>query len=99
MSAAITHHDESIFPDSYSYIPDRWLDEKNEFRKDVAHGMMAFSKGSRACLGKNLALCELHLALAALALRVMPHMRLVDTTQEDIAYDHDMFVPMAKSGS
>ncbi|KAG9253243.1 cytochrome P450 [Emericellopsis atlantica] len=99
MSAAITHHDESIFPDSYSYIPERWLDEKNEFRKDVAHGMMAFSKGSRACLGKNLALCELHLALAALVLRVMPHMRLVDTTQEDIAYDHDMFVPMAKSGS
>jgi hypothetical protein len=39
------------------------------------------------------------LALAALALRVMPHMRLVDTTIDDIAYDHDMFVPVVKEGS
>ena len=42
MSAALTHHDES---------PERWLDENNERRKDVERGMMAFSKGSRACIG------------------------------------------------
>jgi hypothetical protein len=44
----------------------------------------------------SLALCELHLCLAGLALRVIPHMRLQDTTDEDLAYDHDMFIPMTK---
>lgn len=51
MSAAITHHDEAVFPDSHEFIPERWLDEKNQRRKDVERGMMAFSKGTRACIG------------------------------------------------
>lgn len=53
MSSAITHHDESIFPDSYSFIPERWLDSENQIRKEVDKGMMAFSKGSRACPGQK----------------------------------------------
>jgi hypothetical protein len=44
----------------------------------------------------SLALCELTLCLTALVLRVLPHMRLHDTTLEDLAYDHDMFVPVTK---
>ncbi|CAG5157023.1 uncharacterized protein ALTATR162_LOCUS4816 [Alternaria atra] len=96
MSAYITHHDERAFPDSYAFAPERWLDENNQRRKEPERSILSFSKGSRACLGKNLALCELNLCLAALVLRVLPHMRLFDTTEEDVAYDHDMFVPMTK---
>ncbi|GJC88005.1 cyrochrome P450 monooxygenase [Colletotrichum liriopes] len=99
MSAVVTHHDESVFPDSYQFIPERWLDENNQRRKDVEKGMLAFSKGSRSCLGMNLALCELNLCLTALALRVLPTMRLYETTDEDVAYDHDMFVPVPKAGT
>jgi hypothetical protein len=44
----------------------------------------------------SLALCELYLSLSALALRVMPQMRLYDTVDADLAYDHDMFIPMTK---
>ncbi|KAL1609360.1 hypothetical protein SLS59_001726 [Nothophoma quercina] len=51
MSAAITHHDEKAFPDSYAFAPERWLDENNQRRKDVERSMLAFSKGSRSCLG------------------------------------------------
>ena len=51
MSAFITHHDERTYPDSYSFNPDRWLDENNQRRKEVERGMLAFSKGSRSCLG------------------------------------------------
>jgi hypothetical protein len=29
----------------------------------------------------------------------MPHMKLYDTEEEDVLYDHDMFVPMAKAGT
>ncbi|KAF2852137.1 cytochrome P450 [Plenodomus tracheiphilus IPT5] len=96
MSAFVTHHDEKTFPESDFFIPERWLDEKNQRRKDVERGMLAFSKGSRSCLGMNLALCELHLCLAALVLRVLPHMHLSDTTEDDVRYHHDMFVPCTK---
>ncbi|KAJ9421176.1 cytochrome P450 [Fusarium oxysporum] len=99
MSAAIAHHDESVFPDSYAFVPERWIDGDNKIRKDLERSMIAFSKGSRGCLGKNLALCELYLSLAALVLRVMPYMRLYETTERDIRYDHDMFIPMTESGT
>ncbi|KAI1335852.1 cytochrome P450 [Xylariaceae sp. FL0016] len=99
MSSFLMHHDENLFPDSYSFIPERWLDENKQRRKDLDRGMLSFSKGSRACLGKNLALCELNLALAAVALRVLPKMRLHETTERDIAYDHDMFVPVVEAAS
>lgn len=29
----------------------------------------------------------------------MPYMRLYETTERDIRYDHDMFIPMTESGS
>lgn len=51
MSSAVTHHDEKAFPNSYEFIPERWLDENNNRRKDVERSMLAFSKGSRSCLG------------------------------------------------
>ncbi|KAL5118194.1 hypothetical protein ACEQ8H_003866 [Pleosporales sp. CAS-2024a] len=96
MSSVVTHHDERTFPDSYAFVPERWLDENQQRRPEVQRSMLAFSKGSRSCLGMNLALCEIHLCLTALALRVLPHMRLHDTTDEDVTYDHDMFIPMTK---
>ncbi|KAM0324284.1 hypothetical protein ACHAPQ_008383 [Fusarium lateritium] len=99
MSSAVSHHDESVFPDSYTFKPERWIDEEGKFDKNLEKCMMAFSKGSRGCLGKNLALCELYLSLTALTLRVMPHMRLYKTTERDVRYDHDMFIPRTESGS
>lgn len=39
----------------------------------------------------------MNLALAALVLRVLPHMRIFETDESDIRYDHDMFIPMPKS--
>jgi hypothetical protein len=47
----------------------------------------------------SLGYCELYLLTAALALRVLPRARLVDTTIEDIEYDHDLIVPQPKNGS
>ncbi|KAJ8123130.1 hypothetical protein ONZ43_g851 [Nemania bipapillata] len=64
MSSVITHHDESVYPDSHSFIPERCL-----------------------------AYCELYLLLALLVSRVFPFMKLHETTEEDVAYDHDFFNP------
>lgn len=96
-SNALTHHDESIFPDSHSFIPERWMDVKEG--QSPERGFMAFSRGSRACVGKNLAYCELNVVLSALVLRVMPRMRLFETTAEDVAYAYDMVIPMPRADS
>lgn len=51
MSTVITHHDENIFPDSYRFLPERWLDEQS--KKEAERGLMSFSKGSRRCLASK----------------------------------------------
>lgn len=97
MSAFISHHDETLFPESHKFQPERWLDLQH--RKELDRGFLAFSKGSRICLGMNLGLCELYLATAALTLRVFPHMRLYKTSEEDVRYDWEALVPMPKRES
>lgn len=51
MSNWMTHHDENIFPNSESFVPERWLRAGGTRRKDLEKHMNAFSKGSRICLG------------------------------------------------
>lgn len=37
--------------------------------------------------------------VAALTLRVLPHMKLYETDETDVKYDHDMFIPQTKPSS
>lgn len=53
MSSTLMHHDERIFPDSHKFIPERWLDL--EQRKHLEKYMVAFTKGSRQCIGMKYA--------------------------------------------
>lgn len=47
------HHNETVFPDSYSFIPERWMDL--EQRKTLEKYLVAFTKGSRQCIGMKYA--------------------------------------------
>lgn len=49
MTAYIQHHNEAIFPDSHKFIPERWLDPVE--RRRLEKYMVAFSRGSRQCVG------------------------------------------------
>lgn len=52
MTLVDIHHDESIFPDSHSYIPERWLDNpKAPDGSSLDHYFLSFGKGTRGCLG------------------------------------------------
>ncbi|KAB8210281.1 cytochrome P450 [Aspergillus parasiticus] len=95
MSSTLMHHDERIFPDSHKFIPERWLDL--EQRKHLEKYMVAFTKGSRQCIGMNLARSEILLALPKV-LRELDF-ELYETTLEDVTLAHDMFLPFPKMDS
>jgi len=99
MSNLIMHSNATIFPEPASYVPERWLKEDGTRRTDLERYLMSFNKGSRQCLGMNLAYCELYFAVTALVLRVFPHMELFETTEEDIKYHHDLFIPQPRPES
>lgn len=51
MSSALVHHNESVFPENEKFIPERWVDENGNRKRDLEKYLMSFSRGSRACLG------------------------------------------------
>ncbi len=50
MTSVLLHHNENTFPDSYSFVPERWLGKEGHALEKY---MVSFSKGSRECLGKK----------------------------------------------
>ncbi|KAK6460483.1 cytochrome P450 [Scheffersomyces coipomensis] len=67
------HRLENVFPDPYRFIPERWLQYDDESVEDFNQRimkqqkyMMPFGKGIRMCLGMNIALIEMKLAVANL---------------------------------
>ena len=61
MSAIHLHEDPIIFPDPLEFKPERWLVHDQQ---RLRRYLVPFSKGSRACLGMNLAYAELYLSIA-----------------------------------
>ncbi|OCT49257.1 Trichodiene oxygenase [Cladophialophora carrionii] len=95
MTSVFMHHNEGIFPDSYNFIPERWMDLDG--RQRLEQYLVAFSKGSRQCIGLNLARAEMLLVMAKLFRDV--HFQLYETTREDVTLAHELFLPFPKIGS
>lgn len=52
MTIVDVHHDESIFPDSFRFAPERWLQEpKAPDGRPLEQYLVTFGKGTRICLG------------------------------------------------
>ncbi|OBT77934.1 hypothetical protein VF21_04356 [Pseudogymnoascus sp. 05NY08] len=69
MSVAQLHHDESIFPDSHQWIPERWLNSNGELNQGLDKYLLSFTRGSRQCLGMHLGWSELYLVISSLWMR------------------------------
>ncbi|KAL4928992.1 cytochrome P450 [Aspergillus undulatus] len=94
MTSTLIHHNEDIFPSSHEFIPERWLDPRK--RKYLEKYMVSFTKGSRQCIGMNLAKAEILLALPSIVRRM--GLELYETTREDVTISHDLFLPFAREG-
>ncbi|KAJ4419122.1 hypothetical protein N0V82_005135 [Gnomoniopsis sp. IMI 355080] len=83
------HTAPSVFPDPFVFDPERWLgDEGRKLQKY----QMSFGKGSRKCLGIELARAEMYLVTAALVQGF--DMTLWKTEASDVAFVHDYHVSM-----
>ncbi len=102
MTGLHIHNDESIFPDAKSFIPERWIENPG-----LSRFLLSFSKGSRNCIGINLAYAEIYLCLAAIFRRFGSGgkdgvreegdegvLELFETGVKDVETAADFFVPV-----
>ncbi|KAF2971661.1 hypothetical protein GQX73_g1881 [Xylaria multiplex] len=67
MSIYDVSHDETIFPDSFKYRPERWAENpRSPDGRQLTRYMVAFGRGMRSCIGMQLAYAELFVSLATL---------------------------------
>lgn len=66
MSAWMIHRNEDAFPDPGKFDPERWLGKSPEELRFMEKCYIPFSRGSRSCLGQNLAMCELYVGLGTI---------------------------------
>lgn len=94
MTSMLLHNDLSLFPDPEVFDPLRWL---NEDSLRLEKYLVNFSKGSRGCIGVNLAKAEIWLALGTIFSRF--DLTLDDTTRDDIEVARDYFAAYADTHS
>ena len=92
MSSVIQHMDASLFPNPERFDPQRWLNADDPY---LDRYLVNFSKGTRACLGINLAKAEIWLTLATLFTKF--DMKLYDTTRADVEVARDYFAAYASA--
>jgi cytochrome P450 len=98
MSSYHMHHNESIFPDSNSFEPLRWVpdSEVTKGKKPPTRYLVSFTKGTRQCVGMHLAYAELYIVLANVFRRF--DLELWETGKESVELYCDKFVPRQREG-
>ncbi|KID79734.1 Cytochrome P450 monooxygenase [Metarhizium brunneum] len=84
-SSYFVHTDPTIYPDPHSFNPDRWIQAaKDGF--PLGKYLVNFTKGSRQCIGLQMAYTELYLTIAMLVSTF--DMELYDTTIDHVRIHH-----------
>lgn len=92
MSCPLVHMNDDLFPQPECFRPERWIDAP----PGLGGYILAFSKGSRQCIGINLAYAELYCGIAAVVRQFGHRLELFDTDLSDVGMLHDLFVPTPK---
>lgn len=98
MTSHMVHMNPALYPAPREFRPERWLQSDTGSTTtepgSAKRSFMAFGKGSRMCMGMNLAYAELYLTLAAVFGRF--ELRLFETTRADVDVAHDFVVAVPK---
>lgn len=94
---ALIHLNSKNFPEPEAFLPERWLQSEGKDLKGERMDMLSFGKGSRSCLGINLAYAELYITLAALVLHFefIPY----ETDVRNVYLERDFTIPTPRIGS
>jgi cytochrome P450 len=87
-SSHFIHRSPELFPEPSKFQPERWLDHHG--LQVLSRYLVAFGKGTRNCLGKNLGEAELYLTLGSILKRF--NFELFDTNEEDVEIGRDWYV-------
>ena len=88
MSPHFVHLSPDFFPEPKRFLPERWL--PNSPIPGNENFLAPFSKGTRGCIGLNLANAELYMATATIFRRF--DFELFETTSRDVTIAWDAFV-------
>lgn len=105
MTAPLLNRLESLYPSPRSFNPERYLENPS-----LTRYQLAFSKGSRQCIGINLATTELQCIIAGIFRRYDvydsskkdqkgPTLELFETNRDDVDMAYDFVTVAPKIGS
>uniref|UniRef100_H2ZDN1 Uncharacterized protein n=1 Tax=Ciona savignyi TaxID=51511 RepID=H2ZDN1_CIOSA len=63
---SMSNRNEKVFPEPDKFNPDRWINEKGGFRKELLQHFFPFGIGKRSCAGESLARANLFIVVATL---------------------------------
>ncbi len=107
MSSYMMHNNPDLFPEPNEFRPERWLkqnnangngydssnsNEKGSGGQRLEKYLVNFGRGTRSCIGMNLALSEIHHILAAVFRRF--DLEVYETTRRDVDTQHDFVIPL-----
>ncbi|KAI1282958.1 putative benzoate 4-monooxygenase cytochrome P450 [Xylaria sp. FL0933] len=95
MSVCHLHMDPEVYPEPYKFDPERWIGDVDP---RMNRNFVPFVKGSRNCLGMNLAWAEMFLVLGLL-FRPGSHQMSLECDESDIVLVHDSDVGIPKYDS
>ncbi|KAL2818535.1 cytochrome P450 [Aspergillus granulosus] len=96
ISQYFMHMNPDVFPEPSKFDPERWI-------KAAANGdnlgkyLVPFHRGTRNCIGLNLAYAELYLGVATIARRF--DLEVTDTTIDNVTLARDYGVPHSEKGA
>ncbi|KAK6082375.1 cytochrome P450 [Seiridium cupressi] len=98
MDHYMASHDAHIFPDPHVFQPERWEgDPTAPDGKPLTRYLVAFGRGTRSCVGMQLAYADLYIGVATFFRRFQ--CELYETERDAVDVYLDSFVPRAKPGT
>lgn len=93
MQCYTTQRDPVAFPEPERFLPERWMTPA-AVSNEMKELFMPFSKGTRACLGKNLAMMELKLITGSLVKKFKFGLAPATTDESMSTKDHFLLIPV-----
>ncbi|PLN76118.1 cytochrome P450 [Aspergillus taichungensis] len=101
MSSYWMHVDPDIFPNPDEFNPSRWIDsvDNSEHMKQMLQSFVPFGKGSRSCIGVQLAYVQLYHTMAHLFRPGSPRLLLHETEEHDIKPVRGLLFTLPREGA